>query len=540
MTGTTAGTASASFAGSRHLVRLVLRRDRVRLPLWLLGLGGMIASSAVAVPSVYDTPAKVAGYAGAVGASPVSYLMSGRQAGIDTLGGIVANEVSQIAQLGTCLMVMFLVVRHTRAEEESGRAELLRSTVLGRHAATLAGLAYGVCTAAAIGLVTTAAMLSVGLDPLGSTTYGLGLALLGLCYSAVALVAAQVSTSARGALGLTGAAIAVGYLVRGVGAMRDDALVWASPFGWAQRMDAFGTEQAWPALPLLALTAGLLALAARLTAGRDFGGGLLQTRPGRPRASRTLATPVGLAFRQQRGLVVGWAAGLTALGLVYGAVLPTIPDLAASNPDIASVIGASGDVEQVLVDAFLRYVFVFMAVVSTGFAVASVLRLRTEEESGRAELLLSTGTSRTAWVTATAAVTAFGILVIATSTGLGLAVGYALGSGRWDRLAAQIAGQLSYAPAVLLVGGVAFAVAGLLPRWSTAAWAVIAFVFVQVLLGDVLRLPDWVDAASPFWHLSQVPVDAFAPGPLLAEVALTAGLVLAGVWGYRRRAVVSG
>ena len=28
-----------------------------------------------------------------------------------------------------------LVSRHTRAEEETGRAELLRSTVVGRHAA---------------------------------------------------------------------------------------------------------------------------------------------------------------------------------------------------------------------------------------------------------------------------------------------------------------------------------------------------------------------------------------------------------------------
>src|SRR5688572_4484933 len=126
--------------GTRHLIRLILRRDRIQLPLWIVGLGGMVAWSALAVPTVYDTPAKVAGYAATVGASPVSYLMSGRQAAIDTIGGITANEISQVAQLGVCFMVLFLVVRHTRAEEETGRAELLRSTVLGRHAATLAAL----------------------------------------------------------------------------------------------------------------------------------------------------------------------------------------------------------------------------------------------------------------------------------------------------------------------------------------------------------------------------------------------------------------
>jgi putative exporter of polyketide antibiotics len=161
---------SAPFVGTHHLVRLILRRDRIRLPLWLVGLGGTIASSAAAVPAVYDTPEKVASYASVVGTSPVSYLMSGRQAGIDTIGGIVANEVSQVAQLGICLMVMFLVVRHTRSEEESGRAELLRSTVLGRHAATLAGLLYAVSAAVLIGMITTGVMLTSGLDTVGSLT----------------------------------------------------------------------------------------------------------------------------------------------------------------------------------------------------------------------------------------------------------------------------------------------------------------------------------------------------------------------------------
>lgn len=71
-------------------------------------------------------------------------------------------------------------------------------------------------------------------------------------------------------------------------------------------------------------------------------------------------------------------------GLLYGAVIPTIPDLVESNPDIAAMIGASADAEEALVDEFLRYIFVFMAVISSAFVVTSVLRLRSEEENGRA------------------------------------------------------------------------------------------------------------------------------------------------------------
>jgi len=530
---------SSALTGTSRLLRLTLRRDRIQLPLWIVGLGGMIALSALAVPGVYNSAEKLAGYAASVGASPVSYLMSGRQAGIDTIGGITANEVSQVAQLGVCLMVMFQVVRHTRAEEESGRAELLRSTVLGRHAATLAGLGYAVLTALLIGGITTAAMLAAGLDTTGSLTYGAGLTLLGICYAAVALVAVQLSTSARGALGIAGTAIALGYLVRGLGAMQDNALVWFSPFGWAQLMNAFGDERLWPAMLLAVATAGLLALAAYLTAHRDYGGGLLQPRRGHPRASRTLGTSFGLALRLQRGSLIGWAIGLFFLAMVYGSVIPTIPDLVESNPDIGQFIGASADAEQALVDAFLRYILLFMAVVSTGFAVSSVLRLRSEEESGRAEAVLATGVSRSRWVTATVAVSGLGSLILVMLMGIGLAVGYGLGMGEWDQMLGQVGEQLTYLPGVLVVAGFAVAVAGLLPRRSMLAWVLVAVVFFQTMLGETLRLPNAVDAISPFWHLPGVPVEPIDPIPGLVELLLAVSLALLGLWGYRRRDLAS-
>ena len=531
---------SSPFVGTGHLARLVLRRDRLRLPLWLVGLGGVIAVSAAAVPPIYDTPEKVAGYARAVGTSPVSHLMSGRQAGIDTLGGIVANEISQVAQLGVCLMVVFLVVRHTRAEEESGRAELLRSTVLGRHAATLAGLLYGASAALAVGAMTTAAMLAAGLPPLGSATYGAGLVLLGLCYVAVGLVAVQLATSARGALGLSGAAIALGYLVRGVGAVQDTALVWASPFGWAQELDAFGAERWWPALPLVGLTAALLALAAWLTAHRDFGSGVLPARPGSPRAARSLGTPIGLVLRLQRGLLVGWALGLTALGLLYGAIVPTIPELVASNPDIAEAIGAPGDAEQALVEAFLGYAFSFMAVLSTGFVIASVLRLRAEEESGRSEALLATRVRRSGWLGAVVLVAGSGALGLSVLMGSGLAVGYGSTTGEWDGAAAHVGSQLGYLPGVLLVAAVAVAVTAVLPRWSVLAWVALAVVVLQLLLSEALRLPGWVDALSPFTHLARLPVEPFDLVPVLSQLVLAAALVLVAQWRYARRDIAAG
>jgi ABC-2 type transport system permease protein len=52
---------SSPFVGTRHLARLMLRRDRLRLPLWLVGLGGVIAAAPCPVLSTH--PEKIAGYA---------------------------------------------------------------------------------------------------------------------------------------------------------------------------------------------------------------------------------------------------------------------------------------------------------------------------------------------------------------------------------------------------------------------------------------------------------------------------------------------
>jgi len=527
---------SGPFTGTGHLLRLILRRDRVRLPLWVAGLGGTIAASAYAVPATYGTPEEIAGYEKTVGDSAVSYLMSGRQTALNTIGGITANEIGQVATLGICLMVLFLVVRHTRAEEESGRAEMLRSTVLGRHSATLSATVYAVAAALLIGAITTLTMIGADLQVTGSLAYGASLTLLGVTFAGVSVAAAQLSTTARGALALGGIAIALAYLVRGFGAINDNWLVWLSPFGWAQEIDAFGAEQWWT-LGLLALAAVVaFAVAAYLAEHRDFSGGLLQTRPGSPRASRALGTSSGLAFRLQRGTLIGWAAGLFILAVIYGAVAPMIPDLLESNPDLGASLGIeAGDLEAAAINSFLSYIYVFMAMLTCAFAVASVLRLRSEEEAGRVEALLASGLSRVRWVVGSLAVTAAGTLLILVLNGVGVALGYSLGFSEWDRFGEIVADQLTFAPGVFVLVGFATALTGVLPRWTMAAWALVAMVFLQALLGETLKFPSWVDGISPLWHLPKVPTESFEVAPSLVLLATATVLAVVGVLGVRRR-----
>ena len=222
---------------------------------------------------------------------------------------------------------------------------------------------------------------------------------------------------------------------------------------------------------------------------------------------------------------------------VPGPALEVLDLLRHGPQDLAEADHADrpADAEQALIDAFLRYILLFMAVVSTGFAVSSVLRLRSEEESGRADAVLATGVSRTRWAAAAVVVAGLGSLVLLVVMGAGLAVGYGLGTGEWDQLASHVAGQLAYLPGVYVVAAFAVAVLGLSPRLAMLAWFLVAAVSFQTMLGQTLRLPDAVDAISPFWHLSGVPQESFDPVPALAELLSAAALVAFGLWGYRRR-----
>lgn len=524
----------SAFTGSRHLVRLAVRRDRLRLGLWTLGLVGVSAASASAVQSAYDTPEKVATYGPTAGESAASKITSGRQAALDTIDGITANEITMIATLGVTLLVVFTVIRHTRAEEESGAAELVRSGVVGRHAATLAALVVALSTAILISLLLTVSLIGIGLDPVGSIAFGAALALLGLLFAGIAVAAAQMTASARGALAIAGGLLGAAYVVRGVGAVADNWLYWTSPFGWAQGIDAYADERWWILGVLLVGAIAAFALTVLLTSRRDAGAGLLQPRPGDARASRSLGTVPGLAWRTQRGLVIGWSVGLAALAAIYASVLPEVPKMFEDNPDLLDAMGISGDGDS-LIDAFLGYINLTLGVIGSVFGVASVLRMRAEEDSGRMEALVATPVTRGRWARGWLTVSIAGVLVMGLAMGVGMVLGYLPVAHDTDRSGELFLGILAQLPAMFVVAAVAFVVITWVPRFAIVAWVFVIWVVLESFLAETLKLPDAVRFASPFFHLSTWPAESWSALPALSLLAVAAVLVGVGFVGLRRR-----
>ena len=525
------------FTGTMTLVRLALRRDRVVLPVWLLSLTGLIYSSVAAVQGLYDTAASQATYQATIGGSAASIALSGPPVALGTIGGITVFEVSQVAIIGIALMAMFLTVRHTRADEEAGRTELVRAGVLGRQADLLAAGILACAASLLVGASVVVSFLSVDLAAADSLVFGGAVASVGLVFTGVALVAAQVVEHGRQAVGLALTALGVAFVLRAVGDVADNGLRWASPLGWAQGVHAFAGPRWWPLGLCLTFAVALAAAAGWLTPRRDLGGGLVAARPGPPAASPRLGSAWGLALRLQRGMLLGWTVGMTLLGVMFGSVAAEVDDMVAGNSAMQDVFARSG-VD--IVDAYAVTVLLILALVTTGFTLGSVLRLRAEETTHRVEPLLSTPTSRTRWAAGWLLVSASGTLAVLTAAGLGAGVTSAVVLSDPGRIEDMVGGALVYLPAVLLVGGLAFALFGGVPALLSGVWLLLAGFFVAGWLGELLSLPAWLVDLSPYSHAPQVPLEPLSWAPLLTMTGVAALCVAAGFVSLRQRDLATG
>ena len=405
----------SGFAGTGQLVRLALRRDRVRIPVWVVSVAAITYLTAVSEEGLYTSQAAIDAYAALSENSPVAIAFAGPPIGLHTLPGIVVYEMSLMAILGVSLMSVFMVSRHSRAEEESGRSEMLRATEVGRHAGGAAALLTAALACLLMGLGVWLALLPSVLPDDAALVFGAEVALLGLVFAGITLCLAQLFVHARTVSGAGLMTFGVAYVVRAAGDIRGDWLVWLSPIGWVQATHVPTENRWWPLLAPLVACALLLVLAVVLAERRDFGGGMVPTRDGLARAPRTLSGTVGLAWRTQRGALLGWVAGMLLLGAVTGVLSQSMEDMVKDNPQMADyleiVSGAS------VVDAYLATVVLIFALTAAGFAVWSAGHPGADEDEAQLDLLLATPLSRTRSLLGNLAVTMVNTVLVLLAVG---------------------------------------------------------------------------------------------------------------------------
>jgi ABC-2 type transport system permease protein len=525
-----------SLAGTGALIRLLLRRDRILLPIWIVFTAiaqvGVVASFA----KLYPTAEALRGFADQCMSNPAIVAMLGPVLA-PTLGGLAAWRTGPTGMIICGLPSLLFVIRHTRAEEEAGQRELLGATVVGRHAVLSATLIVTLAGNLVISGLIAAGLIGQGLPIAGSIALGLSWAAAGWIFAAVAALAAQLSESSTTARSIALAVFGLFFMIRFVGDSRGEnselsPISWLSPLGWTRLTRPFAGEQWWVFALATGFVVVLTTAAYALSSRRDLGAGLLPQRLGPPTASPGLRSALALGWRLQRGMLIGWSIAFALIGFLLGAVGQTASTV-TNTPQFHNWLVSMGAHDSP--HAFLRVIVYVLGETISAYAILAALRLRSEEVEMRAEPLLATSLSRLRWVASHLIFACTGPAIALFVAGVAIGLIYGISSGDVGReLPPMLATTIKTLPAVWVMAGIAVALFGLLPRLATfVSWGTLAVFLILELGWELRQISQSVFDISPFAHVHWAAEVTAAN--LVALIGVAAMLTVLGLIGFRAR-----
>lgn len=511
--------------------RLALRRDRVLVPMWFAVLVLACYASAAATPALYKSEAARVSAARAINASPGIVALYGPILDVRSTGELAMTKMTVLYSVLVSVMILFIVRRHTRADEESGRAELIGATAVKPHTLLRSTLVYGTAISCTLGLLVASVNAVGGLPLVGSLAFGMAWAGTGTVATGVAGVACQASASPRTCAAIGSGAFGTLFLLRAVGdATSASWLSWLSPYGWNTQLRAYSGTRWWVLALYLASGAVLMLLADLLSRSRDLGAGLLQARPGPAAGSPRLAGASGLGLRIHRPALVTWSLTMFAIGAIFGAITPGFDSFdTADLKEVLSRIGGAGSFREVMVSSIIS----MFGLIVTCFAVTVIGHAGSDEHAGLSESVLATATSRWRSFATTAAIALGGATLLLLTGGVGIAIG--LQGNSSSSFGEVVAAALAQAPAMWLVAALGLICFALRSSWAVLGWAIIVAFATLGQIGELLDLPGFVTSLSPYTHSPTMPLESFRPLPALVMTAATAAALIAGWSIYNSR-----
>lgn len=528
---------SIRLTGTRPLLAASIRQDLRNIAPWVGLISALSASSILAYAWIFPDQSDRQALASALGANPALSLVFGPARDLMTADGFNAWRAGQLGAFFAGLMAILIVVRNSRANEDSGQAELIASAVLAREARLAVAVQMAALASIVLGVVCFLITVACGGGVASTLILASTFTASGLMFAAVAAVAAQLGSDARAASSLSIAVLGVCYVLRGYidSSGAPDWAPWLTPLGWLEQAQPGAQNDPVPLVPAVGLALVLVLLAFVLQGRRDFGQGLIAQRPG-PAEAGVAGGIWGLALVLNRAALVTWLIAFTVLGLVFGTLATSIGAIVADNPAMADILARGADPSR-FTFAFLATILQLLGIIAAVMGAQIALRVRAEELDHRVEPLLAGSLRRSAYLASNAlvALLAPALAMALAGTGLG-----AVASAKDDTIAAgDVLLQAAVTiPAVWVLVALALAAVGAAPAARLAAWLGIVATFGLTLLGPTFRLPGWALSISPLHHVPVVALRSPHWVGLAWLCAVAAALLSVAFAGFRRRDVI--
>lgn len=528
--------ATTIYKQTGKLSRFILRRDRIRLPIWFIGICLFTFIIPVSFANLYPTQQERDIIAETM-KNPAMIAMAG-PADFEyyTIGVMTAHQMLIFTAIVVGLMSIFLVARHTRADEEEGRIEMVRSLPVGRLSNLNATVVVYVITYILLAIIIGLGLFALNIESMGlegSLLYGAIIGATGVYFTALTAVFAQVSENSRGTIGLSITVLILSYLIRAIGDVGNEVLSWISPLGWVTQTNVYSFNNWLPVLLMLVASLLLIVIANYLHSIRDLGAGFLPTKPGRKHASIFLQSTAGLALRIQRTGFIAWAIGMFVTGASYGSVLGDLEAFFEGSEELQNILVVAEGFT--LTEQFLPMLMMVMAILATVPAIMAMNKLYGEEKKGRIDHILSRGIPRTKLLGSflmTSLINGFVMLSLA-ALGLWVAGDAVVEEGVDFSMVYSTA--IVYYPAILVMISLAVLLIGWLQRRTSFIWFYVLFSFFVLYLGGLFQFPDWVGKLSPFGYIPQLPIEEMDWVVCILLIIVATVLSVFGLIGYSKR-----
>lgn len=525
------------FSQTGNLILFILKRDRVRIPVWLISITLITILTATSFSGLYASDQERQAIAETM-KNPAMTAMVGKGYGLEnyTEGPMMAHQMLLFTAIVVAIMSILLVTRHTRNDEEEGRVELIRSLPVGRLANVTATIIVLIGINLLLALVIGFSLYSLGISSIdlnGSLLYGAALGATGIIFTAITVLFAQLSANSRGTIGFSFTVLGIAYLVRAIGDVSNEALSWTSPLGWILGTEVYVNDYWWPIYLTLGVSLLIAVVALSLHAIRDLGSGFLPSRPGKKHASAFLTSPFGLAFRLQRTGIISWAIGMFILGASYGSVLGDLESFFASNEMMSEMLAPVDGFT--LTEQFMTMLMAIISMLCTIPPIMFLLKLKGEEKRGHIEHIIARAVSRTKLLGSyliLSLVFSFVMLFLAI-VGLWVAADSVMDDP--ISLLTFLKAGLIYLPALWIMTGIGVLTIGVIPKLTGITWLLLGYSFFVVYLGQMLKLPEWMANLSPYGHIPQLPVEEISYLSLTILSLIAIVLTVIGFIGFRNR-----
>jgi ABC-2 type transport system permease protein len=518
--------------------RFIARRERVISSIWLAVIVGFAAALTAAYPSLFPSKEALVNMSFALN-TPSMVAMMGPVYGTEVISPAIAMAQECLMWFAIAMIVMniYFINRHTRIDEELGRHEMLASLPMGRMTGSVAAITSVFALDIAVSLLCAFAIIAINIEGTtvgGAFCFAFSAGMQGFLFGALALLAAQLFSTALGVTGVSFGLMGLFYVLRAFGDISGNALSYISPMGLGLKVEAFYTDAPWPVIILFAEAVAVMLIALAVNARRDVGAGVIPARRGRSRASMLLRSPFGLAWRLTSKQFIVWAFASLLLGAAYGSVIGEVENYIGGNDTVLRMLKAQGGAgARQFAEAFIPYLSSIMAMLICVPVLNTVNRLRAEERRGRLEQIYAKSVSRGSLY--------FSFVVIAVAEAVVFSLLSAVGlygaSASTELFTADVFFKAAAVqiPAILVIAAADAALVGAAPALAPLIWVLFGYCFLMLYFANLFSLPQVAIKISPFGNIPNLSVEEFkaAPAAILSAIAVLFGVV--GLLRYRER-----